>query len=191
MILSFKKMAIYSVVVIAASAMVTLGLKTLTYSEVSNPLEVETMYGPIKLTMRLGNTTYKLGELVKITLTITNIGNETVLLGFCTPCKTNFVVSNKLSQTIYNYYSSCGWLTFPSEITLDSGESFGQTLKWKQLEKDKFPPFASRQVQPGTYYIKGQMGPHLRYVGPAEEYDPLRGGTIINVETQKIQTEIA
>jgi hypothetical protein len=190
MILSLKTMAFFSIVVIFVSATVTWGLKTLTYSEVFNLVDVETTYGPIKLTMRLDKTSYRLGEPVNITLAVTNISNETVLLGFSVFCKTNFVVCNKSYQTILNYFSSVGWLDIGGEVVLDSGESLSQTLTWDQLEIDNFPPFASRHVQPGIYYIKGQIGPCLHYVGSLEEYDPLKCTDFIKIETQKIEIEI-
>jgi len=190
MIISFKKMGICSILVIFASAMVILGLKTLTYSEVFNPMEVETTYGPIKLTMRLDKTTYRLGEPVNITLIVMNISNETVLLGFSAPCKTNFVVCNKSSQTIFDYFLSVGWADTGVDVVLDPGEALSQTLTWDQLEIDNLPPFASRQVQLGTYYIKGQVGPLLFYVGSPEEYNPLEYANFIKIETPEVKMEI-
>jgi len=190
MILSLKKMIILSIVAILVSVTVAWGLKTLTGSEVFNPVNGETTYGPIKLTMRLDKTSYRLGEPANITLAVTNISNETVLLGFSVLCKTSFVVCNKSSQTIFNYFSSVCWPDSGGEVVLDSGESLSQTLTWDQLEIDNFPPFASRQVQPGTYYIIGQTGPLLRYVGPREEYDPLECIDLIKIETPKVKIEI-
>jgi len=190
MILSLEKMTILSIVVILVSVTVIWGLETLTCSEVFNPVEVETTYGPIKLTMKLNKTSYRLGESVTITLTVTNLSNETVLLGFCVLCKTNFVVCDKSSQIIFSYYSSRGWPESGGEVILDSRESFSQALIWSQLEIDKFSPYASRQVQPGNYYIKGQVGPDLIYVGSPDEFNP-REASLIKIETSEIEIEIA
>lgn len=190
MILSLKNMSVLSIVVILVGVMVPWGLKTLTYSEVFNPVEVEKTYGPIKLMARLDKTSYRLGELVNITLTVTNISNETVLLCFSVLCKISFVVLNISSQTIFDYFTSHVWPDSGGEVLLDSGELLSQTLTWDQLEIDNFPPFASRQVQLGTYYIKGQIGPYLRYVGPPDEYNPLEHIYPIKIETPKIEIEI-
>ncbi len=176
--------------IIALSVLIIWQLKTVTYSKDSAPAQVETTYGPIRLTMRLEKTTYRLGEPVNITLTVTNVGNETVLLGFSVFCKTNFVVCNKSYQTIFDYFTSVGWLGIGGEVVLDPRESLSQTLTWDQLEIDNFPPFAFRHVQPGIYYIKGQIGPCLHYVGSPEEYDPLKCTDFIKIETPKIEIEI-
>jgi len=175
---------------VALGVLIIWKMKTITYGKESPPAEVETTYGPIKLTMRLNKTIYVMGEAVKVILTVTNIGNETVLLSFCSPCKTNFVVYNKASQTIFNYFTSCMWADICSSLLLDSRESFSQTLIWDQLEIDNFPPFASRQVQPGTYYIKGQIGPCLHYVGPPEECNPLECTGFIKIETPMVEIEV-
>jgi hypothetical protein len=139
--------------------------------------------------MRLEKTTYELGEPVNVTLTITNISNETTLLYFTVPCKTNFVILNKSSETIYDYFRTHGWAETTYDLVLDSGESLTQTLTWNQLEVDDFPPFDSRQVRLGTYYIIGQIGPPLSYVGPAEEPVPGHVG-FLTIETSKVEIKI-
>jgi len=183
-------LAVLTVSVAAFGVLVIWKFKIVTHGEDSVPAEVETTYGSIRLVMGLNKTTYGLGESISINLTVVNISNETVLLGFTVPCKTNFVVCNKSSQTIFDYFSSVGWADTGVDMILDSGEALSQTLTWNQLEIDNFPPFASRQVQPGTYYIKGQIGPCLHYVGSPEDYDPLECTGFIKIETPKIQIEI-
>ena len=182
--------AVSTVSIAAFGVLVVWKFKIVTHGEDSVPAEVETTYGPIKLVIRLNKTSYGLGESISINLTVENISNETVLLGFTVPCKTNFVVCNKSSQTIFDYFSSVGWADTGVEVVLDPGESLRQTLTWEQMEIDNFPPFASRQVQPGTYYIKGQIGPCLHYVGSPEDYDPLECTDFIKIETLKIEIEI-
>jgi hypothetical protein len=185
--LSLKHMAVLCLIFVILGVVAVWGLNSVTYRGESSPVEVETTYGPVKLTMKLEKTTYKLGEPVNVTLTITNISNETTLLYFTIPCKTNFVILNKSSETIFEYYWRI-WPTTTAEVILDSGESLTQTLTWNQLEIDDFPSFHSRQVQPGTYYIIGQIGPPLTYVGPPEEFDPEHGCPTI--ETSKVEINI-
>lgn len=182
--------AILALSVVALGVLVIWKMKTVTYGKESPPAEVETTYGPVKLTMRLNKTIYVLGEPVKITLTVTNISNETVLLSFCSPCKTNFVVYNKASQTIFDYFTTRIWADISSGLLLDSGESLSQTLTWNQLEIDNFPPFASRHAQSGIYYVKGQIGPCLHYVGSPEEYDSLKCIGSIKIEIPRVEIEI-
>jgi len=189
MTFSLKNTLILCVVVTLAGLTVVWGLNSVTHRDASTPVEVETTYGPVKLTMILEKTTYRLGEPVNITLTITNISNETTLLYLTYPCKTNFMVFDKSSEPIFEYFRSRIWPAATCEVVLDSGESLTQTLTWNQLEIDNFPPFDSRQVQPGTYYVVGQIGPCLSYVGPPEEFDPIRVGCP-KIETSKIEIEI-
>lgn len=171
MIISLKKMAIYGTVVILASITVTWGLKTLTYREVFNPVEVETTYGPIKLAMSLDKSKYGLGESVNVTLRLTNIDNKTIMLVFCSPLKVDFRVCDEIYQTIYTYSGTHGTIAIGSSVILESGESFGRTLTWDQ------------QAEPGIYFIFGRTGQGSILIKPYEQ-------EIETVETPKIEIEI-
>lgn len=190
MILSLKNMLILCIVVALVGATVTLALKAVTYKEESTPMEVKTTYGPIELKMGLNQTVYKLGDLVNITLTVTNISNETILLSYLCPPKVDFAVCDKSHQIIYVHSQATYWPDVTVGKILDCGESFSQTFKWSQLEMDFSPPYESRHVQPGTYYIIGRIGPTLCYVGPPEESNPLEHRDIIEIETPKIKIKI-
>lgn len=183
-------MLILCAVVALIGATVILALKTMTYEGESTPVEVKTTYGPIELKMGLNQTMYKLGDLVNITLTVTNISNETILLSYWQPPKVDFAVCDISHQIIYVHSQN---LVVPHILVgeiLNSGESFSQTFEWRQLEMDFSPPYESRQVQPGAYYIKGRTGPFLYYVGPLEESDPSEHHDTIEVETPTIKIGI-
>lgn len=188
MILSIKKISIFSIIVILVGATLIWGLKSVTYSEITDseilPPKVETTVGPIKLTMSLDNVTYIVGEPVNVSLMLTNIGNETITITFNSPLHFDFKILNKFNETIYILSYNVGVIAVLSSITLKTGESFSRTFIWNQEKHPTTPPFTPiQQVEPGTYYVVGQTG-HLIKVEPPVIQVP----TII--ETPKIQIEI-
>jgi len=189
MILSAKKVVAISVVVSLLGVAATFGLKELSFKGIISPVEAETIYGPIRLTATLDKSTFRLGEKINVTVTITNISNETIMLSYSSPPKTDFAAFNSLSQTIFIYSQTHGFMGMLVSIVLEPLESYSQTLEWDQLEVDNFPPFASRQVQSGTYYITGRTGPGLYYLGSKDEYQD-EFEKRITVETPKIEIQI-
>ena len=192
--LANKKLMLALSVVTLVGVAVAWGLKTFSYVEVSTPVEAETTYGPIKLTMRLNKTAYKLGEPVNINVTVTNISNETIVLGYTMPPELDFWVYNESSQVIYKYHQVYAWGLAIVDVILNPGESFHQypwypPLVWDQVEV-KFSPYSHIQVPPGTYYITGRTGPRLGYLGPLDQYNRGHYSGRIDIETPKIQIEI-
>ena len=163
-------------------------LKTLTYGG-DSPVEVATVCGPLQFIMTVSKTRFNLGEPVGITLTIRNISNETILLGFTLPCKVNFLVYNRFSQ-IFNYFCSRVWADTGSSLVLNPNKTFSQTLQWEQVAIDDSPPYAVRQVRHGIYYIRGQIGPYLYYIGSPDEHDPPNFTEFITIETSIIELYI-
>jgi hypothetical protein len=163
------------------------GLKTLTAKEVIGPVEAETIYGPIRLTVRLDKNTFRLGEKINVTLTITNISNKTIVLAYSSPPKTDFAVYNSSSDRIFLFSRAYGWTTEVVSLVLEPSESSSQIWKWDQ-QKGKWEEDL-QSVDPGTYYIAGLTGPGLYYLGPKDEY---REDFVerIKVETPKIEIAI-
>lgn len=148
----------------------------------------------LKLTMTLQKTVYNLGEPINISLTLNNIGNQTInctygALGW----RFDFRVYNGTNDGIYHWSSGRPFAWELDPITLNSGESLtnGQlagAYVWHQTRNngpDPIPLSLSPdpiQVDPGTYYIVGQTGPMLAVNGNE------RAGLII--ETTPIQVTI-
>lgn len=191
MTVSRRSVLFLSVVVTLLGVMVAWELERMIYSGAFAPVEVETTYGPIKLTLRLNKTTYKLGEPVNMIVNITNISNETIVLGFTSPPAVDFWVYNESSAVVYKYYLAYGWHTGGVDVVLNPEESFSlppSWIAWDQVEIEK-PPRTHRQVQPGTYYIAGRTGPGLGYLGPLGQYRPGHYQKI-SIETPKIRIRI-
>jgi hypothetical protein len=155
MILSLKKVAALSIVVLLSSVAVVWGLKTLTAKEIIGPVEAETTYGPIKLAVRLDKNTFRLGENVNVTVTITNISNETIVLTYTVP-RTTFAVYNSSLDMIYTYATAYGWAAVVENLVLEPSESSSQIWKWDQR---KGIGWANLQpIDAGIYSITGVTG---------------------------------
>jgi len=191
-LLSLKKIAALSIVVSLLGVAVVWGLKTLTAKEVVGSVEAETIYGPIRLTVRLDKNVFRLGERVNVTVTITNISNETIVLGYPSVRQfTDFMVYNISSQMIFWYFRSIG--TFPAfdHLILEPSESYGNTQQWPQVREVDVGYIGHQPVDPGTYYVAGRTGPGLYYVGSLDGFvEAPNSPEMITVETPKIEIQI-
>ena len=113
--------------------------------------------GNLELTMTLNKTSYSLGEPVNLTLTITNISNQTINFEH-TGLDFDFQVYNGTNNVVYQWSNFRAIAQFITIMPLSAGESFSANFTWlqtcnfnAQVEGDP--------VSPGTYYIVGQTGP--------------------------------
>lgn len=189
MILSVKKVVAMSIIVSLLGAAGTFGLKTLTSKEVTGSVEAETTYGPIKLTVRLDKNTFRLGEMVNVTITITNISNETILLVYDQIPTTDFAVYNSSSDIICLYSTTRVWGAVGENLALEPSASYGKTWKWDQ-QRFVGEHYDLQPVVLGTYYITGRTGRVLNYLGPKDEYHEGKFYGRITVETPKIEIQI-
>ena len=125
----------------------------------------------LELTMMLEKTVYTLGEPISITLSISNISNQTITFGMSYWNDYDFHVYND-SKDIYWYSINEVGALIPDviwDITLNPGDSTSWTLVWQQTD------FASEPVCPGIYYIVGVVGPPFFYKeNPTLETTPLQ-----------------
>lgn len=190
MILSVKKVVAISIIVSLLGVAGAFGLKTLTLREVNVPVEAETMHGLIKLTLRLDKNTFTLGEEVNLTITITNVSNETATLAYFTPPRTDFAVYDDASEMIFFFTrDGGGWSGELVRMDLAPSESYGNTWKWSQ-KKAVGEHYELETVTPGTYYIVGRTGPLLYYLGPKDEFGEGAPPGIVTVETPKVKIQI-
>jgi hypothetical protein len=168
MILSLKKVVAMTVIVSLLGVAGAFGLRTLSFREIIGPIEAETICGPIKLTVRLDKNTFSLGEEVNVTVTITNISNETILLSYAHLPKIDFAVYDSSSKGIYTFSGTHGFLAVEAGIVLEASESWGAHTKWNQQR------------------VIGRYG--LHYLGPADEHE--NGLEKIMVETPTIEIQI-
>ena len=126
----------------------------------------------LQLTMALQKTNYGLVEPINITLTLTNISNQTISfwLDFSFSCF-EFKVYNGTNSILYSSLNN-GGIQLPLAVvyTLNAEESLSANLVWNQT-------YNNIAVLPGTYYIVGQVG-------------PIYYGTNSTIETTPIQITI-
>jgi cell division protein FtsL len=110
-----------------------------------------------EINMTLEKVVYSLGEPINITITVTNISNQTMNYYLDTPTF-DFRVYNDTNDNLYQWSNTQIFLNLGFTIPFSSGESLASgNLVWPQTYNDMegsegFP------VSPGTYYIVGQQG---------------------------------
>lgn len=120
----------------------------------------------LQLTMTLEKTEYSLGEPITITLSITNICNQTKNFELGPSGNDfDFHVYNDTNSDVYWYSSRWLGAMIPQYIAfeaLNPGESLNQTLVWEQTLSHRLDSEAV-PVSLGTYYIIGRVGPPYFY----------------------------
>ena len=128
-----------------------------TIVENSNPPEVFGGNSNLELTMTLGNTVYSLGEPVNLTLTITNITNQTINFTH-TGWDFDFQVYNDTNNVVYQWSNFRGIPQFIAIVPLEAGENVSASFTW--LQTCNFNSSVEGiQVSPGIYNIIGETGP--------------------------------
>jgi hypothetical protein len=129
----------------------------------SHPSSAPIAYGVsegLKVTLMLQKTEFSLGEPVNITLTVTNISNQTV--GFEEfPSWWSFLVYNGTNNGLYVWPrdSGRGVPFYGTTVSLDPGIGFtDEAMVWPQMCNSTVDRYgaANSPVSPGTYYIVGQ-----------------------------------
>jgi len=138
--------------------------------------------GGFKLTLTLQKTEFSLGEPVNVTLTVTNISNQTMGFGDA-PSWWDFLVFNDTDNGLYQWLRTSGHF-FPFYVTtvnLDPRMGLtNEVLVWPQTCNSTLGRYgaADSPVSPGTYYIVGRYD----YFGHDFDY---------NLQTTPIQITIA
>ena len=123
----------------------------------SNQYVVSGGNGTLELTMTLDKTSYFLGEPVNLTLTLTNVSNQTINYEH-TGLDFDFQVYNGTNNPVYRWSNFQAIPQFIALEPLYAGASISANFTWLQTCN------YNAQVQgdlilPGTYYIVGQTGP--------------------------------
>ena len=113
--------------------------------------------GNLELTMTLDKTAYSLGEPVNLTLTITNISNQTINFEH-TGLDFDFQVYNGTNNVVYQWSNFRAIAQFIAIVPLPAGESMSANFTWLQTCNFNVQ-VEGDSVSSGTYYIVGQTGP--------------------------------
>ncbi len=110
----------------------------------------------LELTMAIEKTYYVLGEPINITLTITNISNQTINFTH-TGYDFDFLVYNDTNNIIYQWSKGRAFPMFIMIMPLNPLENITGTYVWQQTSNNQSNQ--DTQVSPGTYNIVGETGP--------------------------------
>jgi hypothetical protein len=114
---------------------------------------VESSNGNFELAISVEKTVYRVGEPVNITLTITNISDQTVDFTH-TGMDFDFLVQNGTDNLIYQWSIGRAFAMFISLEPLRPLENVTATYVWPQIYNN--PSTTGISVSPGTYYIIGK-----------------------------------
>ena len=115
----------------------------------------KTSSGGLELTVSLEKTVYNFAEPVNITLTITNISQQTVNFT-STGMNFDFIVYNDTNNLVYQWSYGQAFPAIAFIKPLEPGESVTATYVWPQTVKNSMTSTENVQVSPGTYYIIGK-----------------------------------
>lgn len=159
MILSFKRLVLLSALTVLLGISLVYALsyafKPTNSAQTLPTAEAVDKQDGLELTMTLEKTEYSLGEPINVTLTMTNISNQTI--NFTDAMwEIDFRVYNDTNSDLYRWSSS--QQVFPAIIVtmpLNAEESLTYHRVWPQTCNYTLVS-GGASVSPGTYYIVGQ-----------------------------------
>ena len=113
--------------------------------------------GNLELTMTINKTSYSLGEPLNLTLTITNISNQTINYTH-TGLDFDFQVNNGTNNIVYKWSNFRAIAQFITIEPLPAGESISANFTWQQTCNFN-TQVEGDQVSQGTYNVIGETGP--------------------------------
>jgi hypothetical protein len=115
----------------------------------------------LKLSMSLQKAEYGFGEPINVSLTITNVSNQTVSFSLA-PSSWDFLVYNDTNNSVFEWlYSGTVFPLWIENVPLDPGMSLANTFAWPQTFWNT-TTYSGSQVSPGTYYIVGRYAHSLQ-----------------------------
>lgn len=171
MILTLKQMSAVFIVSVFLGSVIVWGLKVTTVVEdagedimvgetAGGGIMVEASHYPLKLTMVLNKTTFKVGEPINITFITENIGNETLTMIFSDGSDHfSFIVYDENGSKVYE--PQRGYLMVRIPTLVSPGLAGVAQDTWYQQYNpifrgwDEDPLFEYKKVPPGKYQIVG------------------------------------
>jgi len=115
---------------------------------------VEAIQYPFELVLTLDKTTYRLGEPVNITLSLTNISDENVKIGLAAggdpKSQFDFLIYDGSNDLIYRYSAHRGYYAGGPLVSLAPSQSFTASHLWEQNDDD------GGAVAEGKYFVVGR-----------------------------------
>jgi hypothetical protein len=143
----------------------------------------KTVSDGLELTMTIEKTQYVLGEPINITLTVTNISNQTINFNH-TGQDFDFLVYNDTNNLIYQWSKGRAFPMFISILPLKPKENITETYVWEQTSNSQLEDIP---VSLGTYNIVGETSSTYGMQTPPSQI------TVINLQLstqEKVRDDI-
>lgn len=111
----------------------------------------------LQLNLTVEKAVYSLGEPVNLTVTVTNISNQTVSYTH-TGLDFDFKVYNDTNNLVYQWSNFMAIPQYVAIVPFPAGQSMSQNFTWQQTCNFN-SSVVGDQVSAGTYYIVGLTGP--------------------------------
>jgi len=156
-----------SLIVIVAVASVAAAYAYISVRSPQAGPQVSVVSQPLKLTIGLDKTEFKLSENITIYCSVENVGNETITILFLNRygyvddqynyhrVYFDFIITAANGTEIYRWSHWHGALASTYEVILDPGEKLENTFTWNQ----KIDLLERVQAPVDTYFIKAVMPP--------------------------------
>lgn len=130
---------------------------------------VEAVFPPRELSMKLEKTVFDLGEDVSITISVQNIGNETITVAWGSAAMFDFDVLDANGTFVYRFTYAYLFAFMEHRVSLFPGEEFSLTRKWDQtrmtIVDDQMLEYGI-PVKRGVYSITGKLNSRGDVVTP-------------------------
>ncbi|MCI4371782.1 MAG: BsuPI-related putative proteinase inhibitor [Thermoplasmata archaeon] len=113
---------------------------------------------------RTDRATYAPGDSVKVTVVLTNIGSQTVLMHFGSPCYVQFVVLDRTRQAVYNSSKWSACIQVLTDVTLAPRESRSFLFSWDLTTDSGKPIVAGHEYSVVPSFAWGTPMEYQRYV---------------------------
>jgi hypothetical protein len=109
-------------------------------------------------------TVYRLGETANVSVILTNIGLEPVVMHFANPCFTQFVVLGEIRLAVYNSSKWWGCVQVIADVVLAPGASLSHVFAWNMTTDAGGPLTAGQQYEVVPSFIWPYASTYQRYV---------------------------
>lgn len=135
----------------------------------SNFIGVPVSRFQLAFSIRTDRETYALGETANVSVTLTNVGNDTAVLNFPNACVVQYLVFNESGGEVYNTTHFWGCIQMLWGFTLASGASKIWGMPW-DLTTNQWTPV----LAPGTY----RLVPSFVWYEPGYQRSVVHTGTV-------------
>lgn len=137
--------------------------------QTNGPVTVKGLKYPLKLTVTVSETDLTLGEPLELTLSLENVGNETLTLYFSDGNDAyDYRIYNESDVCIYSYYYDTVYPMIHVPEQMKPGDVRNFTSSWDQKSELVYqppnPPYYIK-VPAGTYRINGAFICHAHALG--------------------------